>query len=346
MNLWNCWIHLRTTEYHFPALCEPRSLFSCERDVQKIAISAYLTSEYSKSPEMFWLKLTVLFLIVHIVQSQCKDKLDTCSRAQPYCKSPNLAATLEANCQRTCGYCTPSTAEHKARKHPRQKPKKKPHKKPQKKAPVKQKLPKYVLHYFQFRFRGEPARLMFTYKKIPFTDFQIEPKTQWPKIKSTYPNGQVPMLQIGNQNLTQSLSIYRYQAHKFNLNGKNEIEAAQLDQHAELFHELVDKTTKWMTVTVGIDTGDKDKLHTDDFLPAIKDYGPKLEKILTDVGSGFFVKSGVSWVDFYVAGVIKTFFNLDPTTMATYKTLKAHNDRIYGLPELQAYLKKNPPSQF
>ncbi|KAI6192998.1 hypothetical protein M3Y96_00971600 [Aphelenchoides besseyi] len=281
---------------------------------------------------MFWLKPTVFFLSVYIVQSQCRDKLDTCSRTQPYCKSVNLAATLEANCQRTCGYCTPSTAKHKARKHPRRKPKKKP----QKRTPVKPKLPKYVLHYFQFRFRGEPARMMFTYREIPFTDFQIEPKTQWPKIKSTYPNGQVPLLQIGNQNLTQSMSIYRYLAHKFNLNGKNEIEAAQLDQHAELFHELVEKTTKWMQVTIGVFPGDKNKLHTEDFLPAIQSYGPKLEKILDDVGSGFFVKSGT----------IKTFFNFDPTTMAAYPTLKAHNDRIYGLPQLLSYLKKNPPGPF
>ncbi|KAI6220489.1 Hematopoietic prostaglandin D synthase [Aphelenchoides besseyi] len=130
------------------------------------------------------------------------------------------------------------------------------------------------------------------------------------------------------------------------LNGKNEIEAAQLDQHAELFHELLDKTTKWMQVTIGVFPGDKDKLHTDDFLPAINNYGPKLEKILDDVGSGFFVKSGISWVDFYVAGTIKTFLNFDPTTMAAYPTLKAHNDRIYGHPLLASYLKKNPPGPF
>ncbi|KAI6195617.1 Hematopoietic prostaglandin D synthase [Aphelenchoides besseyi] len=294
---------------------------------------------------MFWLQLVTLFFAVHTVHSECRDKLYTCNRAFVYCQSPPLADTLKANCERTCGYCTLSpNTHHKARKHPRHKPHKKPRKKPQKKKPpTKPKLPKYVLHHFQSGSCGEAARMIFAYRRIPYTDFQIEPKNQWPKIKSTYPNGQLPMLQIGNQNLTQTMTIYRYLAQKFDLRGKSEIEAATLNQQAEFFHELVEKTTTWIQVTIGAISGDKDKLHTDDFLPAIQSYGPKLEKILIDVASGFFVKSGVSWVDFYVAGVVKTFFNFDPTTMASYPTLKAHNDRIYGLPELQPYVKKNPP---
>jgi hypothetical protein len=59
--------------------------------------------------------------------------------------------------------------------------------KPSPKNPQKQPkatYPKYKLHYFAIRFRAEPIRLMFAYKKVPFDDFRIDQK-DWPTLKSS-----------------------------------------------------------------------------------------------------------------------------------------------------------------
>jgi hypothetical protein len=88
--------------------------------------------------------------------------------------------------------------------------------------------PKYVLHYFDFRFRGEPARMIFNFAGVPFTDNRIKPQ-DFPAVKNSkfcwylfdfliftaFPNGQVPLLQIDDKNLSQSNSIYRYLGKKY-----------------------------------------------------------------------------------------------------------------------------------
>lgn len=43
-------------------------------------------------------------------------------------------------------------------------------------------MPKFVLHYFDARGRGEPARLLFAVAGIPFQDRRIS-QEEWPTIK-------------------------------------------------------------------------------------------------------------------------------------------------------------------
>lgn len=43
-------------------------------------------------------------------------------------------------------------------------------------------MPKFVLHYFDARGRGEPARLLFAVAGIPFQDRRVS-QEEWPAIK-------------------------------------------------------------------------------------------------------------------------------------------------------------------
>jgi hypothetical protein len=77
-------------------------------------------------------------------------------------------------------------------------------------------------------------------------------------------------------------------------------------------------------------------------MPAIKKYGTRMEALLDESGTGYFGRS-ISWVDFYVAGTVQSFSYIDPETMLGFTKLTEHNERIYKLPQLQAYLKDYPP---
>lgn len=90
----------------------------------------------------------------------------------------------------------------------------------------------YKLVYFNFRGRGEIARLILAAAGQKFEDFRLE-REQWPEYKPKAPFGSIPWLEIHDGThvtvLAQSPTIARYLARKFNLAGKNDIEASELE---------------------------------------------------------------------------------------------------------------------
>ncbi|CAF4294867.1 unnamed protein product, partial [Adineta steineri] len=53
----------------------------------------------------------------------------------------------------------------------------------------------YKLHYFNFRGRGELARLVFAAAGQTFEDIRYE-RNEWPSNKSKMPLGQMPVLEF------------------------------------------------------------------------------------------------------------------------------------------------------
>ena len=91
------------------------------------------------------------------------------------------------------------------------------------------------------RGRAEIARQLFAIAGQEYEDVRIE-KEDWPNLKSNMPFGQLPVLEIKEGEhvtfLAQSFTIYRYLAQKFNLNGKSDLEKAQVDMVIEQFIDL------------------------------------------------------------------------------------------------------------
>lgn len=123
-------------------------------------------------------------------------------------------------------------------------------------------MPKFVLHYFDARGRGEPARLLFAVAGIPFQDRRIS-QEEWPTIKPSMfiacfvakfvfyfgygselsirrslviacfcfnveiAGGTLPYLEVDGVGITQSMVIYRHLARLFgnvySLQGMNSI---------------------------------------------------------------------------------------------------------------------------
>merc|ERR1712142_287401 len=101
-------------------------------------------------------------------------------------------------------------------------------------------MSKYILNYFPVTGRAEPARLMFHFTGVPFTDNQIPP-SEWSQVKTDvkrFPLSQLPTLEVDDDVICQSGAINRFVARQLGCYGSNELEGAEIDQVVETLDEL------------------------------------------------------------------------------------------------------------
>ena len=94
-------------------------------------------------------------------------------------------------------------------------------------------MSQYKLVYFNVRRRGEVSRLILAAAGQQFEDVRLE-KAKWiAEYKAGAPLGHCPYLEVTENGkvfrLGQSFAIARFLARRFNLDGKNEYEKAEVD---------------------------------------------------------------------------------------------------------------------
>lgn len=82
------------------------------------------------------------------------------------------------------------------------------------------------------------------------------------------------------------------------------------------------------------------------FLPALNAYLPKIVQLLKSSGSGFFAKSGVTWVDFLISDYMISAFKAAPEIDNKFPELKNHIEKVQKLAQLQKYLKNRPQTEW
>ncbi|TMS34859.1 hypothetical protein L596_002366 [Steinernema carpocapsae] len=202
----------------------------------------------------------------------------------------------------------------------------------------------YKLTYFDVRALGETARLLFHYAGVQFEDNRITHE-QWAALKPTMPFGQVPVLQVDGHTIPQSFAIYRFLANEFGLAGKTNVEKADLDAIADSFKDFYDEAKNYIYVVCGFREGDADAMYKAHFVPAVEKFFPIYEKVLAESRNGFFVKGGISWVDFYVANSLLTLTNLKADVLDKYPHLKKLKETVHSLPQLKEYVTKRPETK-
>ena len=80
--------------------------------------------------------------------------------------------------------------------------------------------------------------MKFEDKRIPAPWDDME---NWQKIKPTTPFGQVPLLEVDGEQISQSIAIARYCAKEFGLAGKTTFEAAQMDEIVDALQDALEK---------------------------------------------------------------------------------------------------------
>ncbi|KAI1708447.1 putative glutathione S-transferase 5 [Ditylenchus destructor] len=198
----------------------------------------------------------------------------------------------------------------------------------------------YKLHYFDFRGRGEPIRLIFKYAGQPFEDRRIKTE-DWPKCKSELKYGTIPVLEVDGKQLGQSTAIAHYLAEKFGLAGKDEWEKAQVHEIVDYYIDVYNELWPYFSALLGIRKGDIVALRKDVFLPAAPRIFPQYIKQLKESKSGFLAPSGLTYVDFIVADYLEYWVSkLEPKFMKeNYPEIGEYVNKVYSLPQIKDYVK-------
>ncbi|XP_070548592.1 S-crystallin SL11-like [Ptychodera flava] len=207
-------------------------------------------------------------------------------------------------------------------------------------------MPQYRLIYFNARARAETSRMIFAAAGVEYEDVRIT-KEQWRTEKSSgkYPFDQVPCLEIdGKFVLAQSRAIGRYLANEYGFAGRSNLEKAKIDMIIDVCEEL------YVGVRQIFFEKDETKKaeHKADFVVKADSILAALEKIhvANNGGSGFFVGNLPTWADFefFVRMEYAPFF--DVAILDRYPKLKALVERTSSIPQIAAWLKKRPKTEF
>jgi len=94
------------------------------------------------------------------------------------------------------------------------------------------------LTYFNAKGRGETARLILAHAGAKYTDDRLT-GPQFGALKPNLRYNQVPKLTYNNEEIYQSVTIYRFLANEFGLSGRSNLEKAQADEIVDRIQEIV-----------------------------------------------------------------------------------------------------------
>lgn len=132
------------------------------------------------------------------------------------------------------------------------------------------------------------------------------------------------------------------------LAGKDDWEAAKLDEAADFHKYVLTELSPYLFVLSGYRNGDKETLRKDLFVPIADKNFPIYVNLLKASNSGFFAKSGVSWVDFVISEYMTTIRHYEPEIMKKYPLLNKFIDIVQNLPQIREYIRQrnHTPLQF
>ncbi|XP_046488827.1 glutathione S-transferase-like isoform X1 [Neodiprion pinetum] len=204
------------------------------------------------------------------------------------------------------------------------------------------KMPAYKVTYFNIMGLGGPIRFLLSYGGVEFEDIRIQ-YSNWPEAKSKTPFGQVPTLEIDGKVYYQTLPICRYLAKQFNLLGKSDLDALEIDAVANTVHDLRKMVSLYFFEQDSAEKAKKKETLVTTTLPF---YLKRLDDVVKKNG-GYFHGGELSYADLFFAAVqhnIKGFMKND--VFEDYPNLKQLIDKVHALPRIAAWLAKSPKTDY
>ncbi|XP_072050678.1 glutathione S-transferase 1-like [Amphiura filiformis] len=202
-------------------------------------------------------------------------------------------------------------------------------------------MPQYKLFYFISKGRAESIRLMFHISETEFEDVRIMHVDWLPKYKAEMPFGQVPVLEVDGEKLTQVKAVARYVAKQTGFYGKNDIECAKID-------EVIDLCEDWhrpINDTFLVSPEEKEYL--------LKKIGKLSKEICNNLleilkrGKGtYFVGDRLTLADLYVFGDLEFLSLWVDNMLKDFPKLVEFRDRIAAEPKVAEWMAKRPESQY
>eukprot|EP00178_Gracilaria_changii_P010574 TRINITY_DN30783_c0_g1_i1.p1 TRINITY_DN30783_c0_g1~~TRINITY_DN30783_c0_g1_i1.p1 ORF type:complete len:231 (+),score=31.69 TRINITY_DN30783_c0_g1_i1:73-693(+) len=197
--------------------------------------------------------------------------------------------------------------------------------------------------YFDFAAMGEPVRLALAQSGVEWEDIRV-PRADWPAMKPTTPNGQLPIMEVDGALIPQSFAQIRYVGKIGGLYPTDPIQAAfadaaidsVMDIHVPMRASIVEKDDeKKMELRKGL---------AETSIPA---WLANMEKALKAAGGEYFAGGKLSIGDIAIVARLNWIRDgsLDgiPTTIADgYPLLMSLVDRVMAEPKIVAYMEARP----
>ena len=197
--------------------------------------------------------------------------------------------------------------------------------------------PQVKLTYFNVRGRGEPARLLLAYGGIKYEDCRLTPAfqdpTEWLKLKPNTPYGSLPLLEWDGTCIAQSMAVARFLAREVGLAGRDNMEAAQIDEIIDAVNDLLSAGAQ---VFFSKDEAAKKKYATETVPAGLANIEARLECR----GGQFLVGNAFSWADLHLFDFC---FNIpDKSCLDKFPKIKNLTERVCKIPNIKCWVESRP----
>ena len=189
------------------------------------------------------------------------------------------------------------------------------------------------LHYFPGRGRAESTRWMLAANGLDFTQILIDSAVKFEALRSTgkLPFGQLPLLEIDDQCLTQSSAMVRYLARRGGLYGSSEQDAVWCDM---IFGVVAD----FAEVALKCAFQPTEEAAIASLEAALAKFGPHFERRLAANGDEFIAAQKLTFADIVLAEPLTANLEWAPKILDDWPRLKGLQQRITALPGIKHYL--------
>nr|AEU04533.1 24 kDa female-specific fat body protein [Actias selene] len=199
----------------------------------------------------------------------------------------------------------------------------------------------YRLKSYYYVGDAESIRYLLAYAGIRFENIVLKKDVTWPELQKTLPFGKLPVLEVDNKVLFQSIPLTWYVAKDLGLSSSDIFEEAEFGSISITVHELGEKVVQWF---VEEDKYKKEKLETELTQVVFPKYLTDFEIIAQKKG-GYFGGKKISWSDIYFAAIlvtVQTLWNKD-LLQKQYPLLYQIYRDVHNIPAIKAYVTKYVP---
>ncbi|KAG7213603.1 hypothetical protein KM043_002856 [Ampulex compressa] len=202
----------------------------------------------------------------------------------------------------------------------------------------------YKLRYFNVMGLGESIRFMLSYGGAQFEDIRFDHSSEeWKQMKPTTPYGQMPTLEFGGKVYSQTLPICRYLAKQYNLLGKTDLDALEIDATANALHDFRKQVALFYRETDPvIKSKKKDEVMTN----VVPYYLNKFEELVKNNG-GYLYGGELSYADLFFVSISDSMSTACEFDITKDKpNLKSLKEKVLALPKIKAWVEKRPKLEF
>ena len=201
-------------------------------------------------------------------------------------------------------------------------------------------MPDLRLDYFDFHGgRGEVARLIMSIGGIEFVDHRIPPP-DWPTRKHSTPLGALPVMHVGDEQITQTNAICRYLGKMANLYPQDDLDALRCDEIMSAVEDILNEAFKTFFIE---DEDEKKKRRIELAEGPLTNYLKFFSQRLDARGGKYFVEDRLTIADIkvfvWVRGLRKGVLDYVPADIVDTiaPNLAAHCDRVAKEPGIVAW---------